>query len=638
MTTTKKINTKSLPSISLDTIVEMTHRHFPRKTFNAGQLESIVTAVNAYINQGKSNVIIHAPTGTGKTYIGITIAKILDELKKQGVFNPNKYDMLYEGLSPKEMHSAYSDFATLITTTTISLQEQYVNDVRYLLNIKSKTNYPCNEYPNDKDYYYGNSKCKSIVYGGDCDKSDCPYFTARTKFTNTTDATKITNSAFMFNAPLYVLNKPFSTNDEDEEVIDRPFDLMIIDECHEFPEVIISNTSIVYNSNDLDVVPKAKTQKNYAEVEKLLKSAFSEFEIIQNTYGMINKETFSFDDYLYKQIDHITQMLNNEYDSIHAQIDAEKQLSEDKTCDISSETINRITFLEQCITKLNMLLNFKHIGINDEQYVYTKTKLDKVTTHCVKPINSNPSLIKSNFHDKSILKLFMSATLPSVHTFCEDIGIDLNDTCYIDLPSNIPVSRRPIAIATNSVNNNKSVDMQLVVDMIDTIIYNHTNHERQIDSDNCAIHTASYKQAQDIVKLSKYSKRMIILDSQELKDKTIERMKTQKGIIIVSPSISTGIDLKGDIARYQIITKVPFLNLGDDYIKVKNTLDNEWYILSAIITLIQSCGRISRNSYDYGKTYIIDSNMKRLMKYHKDKFPKWFLDALRLERIVQRTK
>ena len=101
--------------------------------------------------------------------------------------------------------------------------------------------------------------------------------------------------------------------------------------------------------------------------------------------------------------------------------------------------------------------------------------------------------------------------------------------------------------------------------------------------------------------------------------------------IILSPSVETGYDFKDDLARWQIIAKVPFLNLGDNYVNVRKNKNNDWYTREAVLRLIQSCGRIVRGLNDYGSTYIIDENVLRLISNNTDMFPEWWLHALEME-------
>ena len=83
----------------------------------------------------------------------------------------------------------------------------------------------------------------------------------------------------------------------------------------------------------------------------------------------------------------------------------------------------------------------------------------------------------------------------------------------------------------------------------------------------------------------------------------------------MSPSVSEGVDLKDDLARFQIILKVPFGNLGDPWMKAKLTRSGEWYENRASTEVAQMIGRVVRSETDYGITYILDSAFGRIKKH-----------------------
>jgi Rad3-related DNA helicase len=42
-----------------------------------------------------------------------------------------------------------------------------------------------------------------------------------------------------------------------------------------------------------------------------------------------------------------------------------------------------------------------------------------------------------------------------------------------------------------------------------------------------------------------------------------EHIAAKKPTVLISPSLHLGLDLKDDLSRFQIITKVPYLSLAD---------------------------------------------------------------------------
>ena len=87
-----------------------------------------------------------------------------------------------------------------------------------------------------------------------------------------------------------------------------------------------------------------------------------------------------------------------------------------------------------------------------------------------------------------------------------------------------------------------------------------------------------------------------------------------------------GVDLKDDLARFQIIVKAAFLPLGDNRIKRLFDEDKDWYTNQMLINLVQACGRGVRSKDDHCVTYILDGNIYQAVITNKDKLPKHFID------------
>jgi Rad3-related DNA helicase len=96
--------------------------------------------------------------------------------------------------------------------------------------------------------------------------------------------------------------------------------------------------------------------------------------------------------------------------------------------------------------------------------------------------------------------------------------------------------------------------------------------------------------------------------------------------ILASPSMSHGVDLKGDLARFQVIIKAPYLPTTDKRVEKMMKLDSNWYINKMLSSLIQSCGRGVRSHKDHCVTYILDAAIIEAVIKNKHKIPKYFLD------------
>ena len=100
--------------------------------------------------------------------------------------------------------------------------------------------------------------------------------------------------------------------------------------------------------------------------------------------------------------------------------------------------------------------------------------------------------------------------------------------------------------------------------------------------------------------------------------------------VLISPSMTTGVDLPGDLLRFQIIAKLPIPYLGDPRVAQRRRENKAIENAEISSTLIQMYGRGMRTAQDWAVTYILDkwayyfyqSQVKR------GKFPKYFVEAV----------
>ena len=81
-------------------------------------------------------------------------------------------------------------------------------------------------------------------------------------------------------------------------------------------------------------------------------------------------------------------------------------------------------------------------------------------------------------------------------------------------------------------------------------------------------------------------------------------------MVLISPSMNEGVDLPGDLCRFQIIYKLPYPDLADKQIRLRANADEDWYNYKTALSLIQTYGRGMRFDDDYCMTYLIDSRIR----------------------------
>lgn len=94
-----------------------------------------------------------------------------------------------------------------------------------------------------------------------------------------------------------------------------------------------------------------------------------------------------------------------------------------------------------------------------------------------------------------------------------------------------------------------------------------------------------------------------------------------------------GLDLKDDLSRFQIITKVPYPDLGDRWISKKKEMNGQWYIWQTALRLVQGYGRSIRSKEDWAKTYVLDSAFANFVNRNRNRIPDWFTEAIRSQLV-----
>jgi Rad3-related DNA helicase len=91
--------------------------------------------------------------------------------------------------------------------------------------------------------------------------------------------------------------------------------------------------------------------------------------------------------------------------------------------------------------------------------------------------------------------------------------------------------------------------------------------------------------------------------------------------------MAEGVNLKGELSKFQIICKIPFPYLGDKVVGKKIKKWNWWYDLQTTRTVIQSVGRSIRSENDEAITYILDRDWERVYNKNKRHLPKNFIES-----------
>ena len=98
--------------------------------------------------------------------------------------------------------------------------------------------------------------------------------------------------------------------------------------------------------------------------------------------------------------------------------------------------------------------------------------------------------------------------------------------------------------------------------------------------------------------------------------------------------MNEGVDLPGDLCRFQIIYKIPYPNTQDKQTKKRMKMDNRWYKYQTALSLVQTVGRGMRYEDDYCMTYFIDNRLNDFIlkdELSNNFLPDTFIEAINIE-------
>ncbi len=227
----------------------------------------------------------------------------------------------------------------------------------------------------------------------------------------------------------------------------------------------------------------------------------------------------------------------------------------------------------------------------------------------------------------SEIQVYMSATIDKKN-FSRIMGFQ--DCGFIDVPKSpfLPQNRR---IGFNNVarlsSRSPESDDVAVAKVINSIMSMHP------DSRGLILTSSKYRCHSLQKRLSpEQARRIQLAHSKNEDNSTIDEVlkyhSEMPNGVLLSSSLWQGIDLKGDLSRFQIIEKCPYPYLGDRRVKAKTQANRSWYIYQTIIKLLQGFGRSVRDSDDYATTYVMDSSVQSLLNQNRDMIPAAYHDVL----------
>ena len=223
--------------------------------------------------------------------------------------------------------------------------------------------------------------------------------------------------------------------------------------------------------------------------------------------------------------------------------------------------------------------------------------------------------------------LGMSATILDPRQVAANTGLTFENRTYdyMQMPSPFPKENRPVYYepCANVVNKEIDVALPMLAKALQGIMDKHPDEKM-------LVHTVSYK-IRDYLMRRIQSTRFITHASADRSSQLERFKKSDKPLVLISPSMDRGVDLPEEECRVVVICKMPYPDLGDTQIsrRIHASKDGDnWYAHKTVSSVIQMAGRGVRSENDFAVTYILDRQFDRLYREHGNMFPGWFKQAV----------
>lgn len=544
-------------------------KYFPFNDIRKEQEESINFILNSFLIDNKKYCLCELGTGTGKSAIAITVSRYM------------------------QANNPATTGSWFLTTQKI-LQDQYIKDFgtgsRPIKTIKSSNSYVCNLF----DLSDVKMSCAEVTklkkthsffkkMYCHCDES-CRYKKEKQQFLDSLNS--LTNYSYFF------------VSSSNEFSLFTPRNLLILDECHTIEEQLSKHIETVVNENFSKnrlncSVPKSITNIDKAILwikKKYIPAVDAKRNILKTHIKECKKTNANQSDG--SAIAEITKLI--------------------KQFELISSHLTKIKNFVLQYEPENWVLNIDIVpGKNNKSH----------RRFVFKPIDVSSYATNKLFnYGKHVLLL--SATIIDKNSYCESLGISQGSYSYKRIDSPFDVTNRPIHILSIGSMSRRNLDETLprLKEAVELLLSSHLK-EKGI------IHCTNYKIAKFLFE-NINSPRLLIHDSFNREATITKHCQSVEPTVLLSPSMTEGLDLSGDKSRFQIICKIPFPYLGDKVVKQKMKNNNSWYDSKTIKTIIQAVGRSVRNVDDYATTYVLDSDWNYFYDRSQHMFPKDFIDSI----------
>ncbi len=541
-----------------------------------GQIFAVNAILEAFLDERMQNIILNAPTGAGKSLIGAVTAEALSDIRSKSIKGPKSSISLTASNVLSKQYS--STFSTLTTE----------NESLYTM-LKGASNYDCTALTTEEEVVNAES-CAwfTMVQAGSefehvmaehCNK--CEFLKIKRK--------KNTSRHLTTNYSYFFIDRMYTGKFEDR-------DLVVWDEAHLVNDLFSEHNAIHFSQKRIQQYQKeiAETVRlTDLEISKILSSIA--FDCAKP--GKINENNYT------SYLNAILKVYR--YAKEAGTIQAERALR--------SGQMNQYTKLSRFTKKYEGLAcKIDDLYKYDYPHVF-EYKEDEMAVS-IKPVFVGTMMDALQCSD---FNLFMSATV-SPDFMKQTLNLAEDKTKFIKLDPTFPVENKEIVFFDPLSLSYASLQVPETVKQLRKNVAKIVKHHAE-EGQRGIILTPSFKLQNEIVSELRaspnFSKYRLFEHVQGTKlEHALEDFKSYKGglAVLISPSMFEGVDLPGDLSRFQILVKAPYPSLGDKRMKFILDHHKNIYETLTIMKAVQGAGRSVRSPEDRATTYILDSQAQRL--------------------------
>jgi Rad3-related DNA helicase len=224
--------------------------------------------------------------------------------------------------------------------------------------------------------------------------------------------------------------------------------------------------------------------------------------------------------------------------------------------------------------------------------------------------------------------IMMSATILDFGTFLRNLGIRRGDAVCLSLPSDFPVQNRRVLYRPVANMGSRTIEqaLPLVAAEVERIMRKHA-------SEKGIVHAHTYRIARFLAEhLRRAGMGGRVLTHEEgaagEREGVVQRhIESQSPTVIISPSMTEGLDLKDDLSRFSVVPKVPYPYLSA-YVRARMARDPDWYAWCTALAIQQATGRSNRTREDWATHYVLDSGFGDFVNRHGGMFSPWWAESV----------